>query len=133
MDQQQFKILLRGPAQRSHIPIRRALPVKTFMLVLPVEPIHPLAPGLIKLIQLTVMKVLQHNILTLVDQFSRVSPVFEVARSIAGRYVVAVLESLKLTAGLPKVIKLDKGPEFTGRVSDAWAHKNRVNLDVTSP
>ncbi len=64
--------------------------------------------------------------LTLVDNFSRVSPAIEVDRSLTGRRVVAVLERLKVTQGLPKRIAVDNGPEFISKVLDAWAHHNGV-------
>lgn len=67
--------------------------------------------------------------LTLVDHFSRESPAIEVGRSIPGIQVVAVLERLAKTTGLPKVITVDNGPEFTGRALDEWAHRNNIKLD----
>lgn len=71
--------------------------------------------------------------LTLVDQFSRESPAIEVGRSIPGSQVVAVLERLATTVGLPKIITVDNGPEFTGRVLDEWAHRNGIKLDYIRP
>lgn len=71
--------------------------------------------------------------LTLVDQFSRESPAIEVGRSIPGSQVVAVLERLAITTGLPKIITVDNGPEFTGRALDEWAHRNGIKLDYSRP
>ena len=71
--------------------------------------------------------------LTLVDQFSRESPAIEVGRSIPGSQVVAVLERLAKTTGLPKIITVDNGPEFTGRALDDWAHRNGIKLDYSRP
>jgi putative transposase len=71
--------------------------------------------------------------LTLVDQFSRESPAIEVGRSIPGSQVVAVLERLAMTTGLPKIITVDNGPEFTGRALDEWAHRNGIKLDYSRP
>jgi len=67
--------------------------------------------------------------LTLVDHFTRESPAIEVGNSIPGSRVVAVLERLARTHGLPKVITTDNGTEFTSRTVDEWAHRNGVKLD----
>jgi putative transposase len=71
--------------------------------------------------------------LTLVDNFTRESPAIEVGSSITGKRVVAVLDRLALTHGLPKVITTDNGTEFTSRALDEWAHQNGVKLDFIRP
>ncbi len=43
------------------------------------------------------------------ESFSRISPAIEVDFSLTGKRVVEVLERLKSTCGLPKVIKVDNG------------------------
>jgi len=73
------------------------------------------------------------RVLTLVDHVSRVSPAIEVGTSITGRRVVAVLEKLARTHGLPQVITTDNGTEFTCRAVDEWAHRNGVKLDFIRP
>jgi putative transposase len=73
------------------------------------------------------------RMLTLVDNFSRVSPAIEVDFSLNGKRVVEVLERLKLTVGLPKTIKVDNGSEFISKTLDAWAHHNDVKLDFSRP
>ena len=42
-------------------------------------------------------------------------------------------ESLKPTRGLPKLVKVDNGPEFISRTLDAWAYLNEVHLDYSRP
>ena len=37
------------------------------------------------------------------------------------------------TRGLPEVISVDNGPEFSGKVMDNWAWKNKVQLDFSRP
>ncbi len=69
------------------------------------------------------------RLLTLVDNFSRISPAIEVDFSLTGQRVAEVLERLKLSVGLPKIIKVDNGSEFNSRVMDAWAHHNAVKLN----
>ena len=73
------------------------------------------------------------RILTIVDNFSRVSPALEADSSLTGERVVEVLEGLKVARGLPKIICVDNGTEFTGRVFDAWAHANNIKLDYSRP
>ncbi len=44
-----------------------------------------------------------------------------------------VLERLALRRGLPEVIFLDNGPEFTSKAMDQWAYANGVKLDFSRP
>lgn len=71
--------------------------------------------------------------LTLVDVYTRECPVIEVGVSLGGDRVVAVLEQLRLTRGLPRRITVDNGPEFRSKVLDAWAHQHRVPLQFSRP
>ncbi len=56
--------------------------------------------------------------LTLVDCHSRECLALEVDTSLNGERVVRVLERLKEARGLPAVIQIDNGPEFTGHALD---------------
>lgn len=71
--------------------------------------------------------------LTLVDACTRECPVIEVDVSLGGARVVAVLERLRLTRGLPERITVDNGPEFRGKALDAWAHQHGVQLQFSRP
>ena len=71
------------------------------------------------------------RLLTLVDNFSRVSPASECDSSFNGQRVVAVLERLKAFA-LPQTIKVDNGTEFMSKALDAWAHRH-VKLEFSRP
>jgi putative transposase len=73
-----------------------------------------------------------YRLLTLVDNFSRVSPAIEVDYSLTGRRVVEVLEQLSIS-GLPQAIKVDNGTEFCSRAVDEWAERNGVKLDFSRP
>jgi putative transposase len=57
----------------------------------------------------------------------------EVDTSLGGTRVVAVLDRLAETRGLPRAITLDNGPEFTGRCLDEWAYRNDVKLNFIRP
>jgi putative transposase len=75
----------------------------------------------------------QIRLLTLVDNFSRVSPAIEVDFSLTGKRVVEVLERLKTSCGLPAVIKVDNGSEFISKAMDEWAYHNKVKLEFSRP
>ncbi len=47
--------------------------------------------------------------------------------------MVSVLERLAVTRGLPNVITMDNGPEFTGRALDEWAYRKGVKLNFIQP
>ena len=71
--------------------------------------------------------------LVIVDGSSRECPVIQVDTSIGGRRVVQVLERLAESRGLPEVITLDNGPEFTGKALDEWAYSKGVKLNFIRP
>ena len=73
------------------------------------------------------------RLLTIVDLWDRHCPGIEVDRSLTGARVVRVLESLRLASHCPAVLRLDNGPEFTGKALDCWAHEHGVRLDFTRP
>jgi putative transposase len=54
--------------------------------------------------------------LTIVDDFSRECSAIEVDTSLGGARVVQVMERLGELRGLPEMITLDNGPEFTGKL-----------------
>ena len=72
-------------------------------------------------------------VFTIVDNVSRVSPAIAVDYSLKGAQVVAVLERLKGTIGLPQRIAVDNGPEFISKALDAWAYWNGVKLEFWRP
>jgi putative transposase len=71
--------------------------------------------------------------LVIVDDYSRECPAIEVDTSLSGRRVVQVLERLTDTRGLPKIITMDNGPEFTSRALDQWAYSRGVKLHFIRP
>jgi putative transposase len=73
------------------------------------------------------------RVLTLVDNFSRVSPAVEVDFSLTGEKVVSVLSRLAEAGSTPKILHVDNGPEFVSKALDAWAHKNGVHLEFSRP
>jgi putative transposase len=71
--------------------------------------------------------------LAIIDDYSRECPAIEVDTSLGGARVVNVLERLAETRGLPEVITMDNGPEFTGRHLDEWASLKGVKLNFIRP
>ena len=61
--------------------------------------------------------------LTVVDDFSRECPVIAVDTSISGQRVTRVLEDLAQFTGLPEVLVMDNGPEFTSKAMLCWAEE----------
>lgn len=73
------------------------------------------------------------KVLTIVDDYSRECPAMEVDSSLNGKRVVQTLEKLAAMRGLPEVITVDNGPEFSGKTLDAWAYQNKVRLNFIRP
>ena len=61
------------------------------------------------------------RVLTIVDNFTRVSPAIDVRLSYRGVDVVATLERVATVHGRPKRIRVDNGPEFISKELDLWA------------
>ena len=47
--------------------------------------------------------------------------------------MVAVLQRIGMDRPLPKIIRVDNGPEFISKVLDQWAYLNGVELDFSRP
>lgn len=73
------------------------------------------------------------RVLTIVDNFSRVSPAIGVGRRYTGYDVVQTLEVATKEYGMPRTIRVDNGPEFVSKELDLWAYSNRVTLDFSRP
>ena len=71
--------------------------------------------------------------LSIVDDYSRECLAIEVDTSLGGARVIAVLDRLAETKGLPRTITMDNGPEFTSRCLDEWAYRNGVKLNFIRP
>jgi putative transposase len=73
------------------------------------------------------------RILTVVDQFSRMSPLLEPDFSLTGAKVAAALDRAAIRHGLPRSITVDNGSEFFSKAMDTWAYRNGVRLDFIRP
>lgn len=73
------------------------------------------------------------RMLTIVDHFSRESVAIEVGKTLQAKEVIRCLNRLKITRGLPEIISVDNGSEFSGNQMDRWAHENGVRLHFIRP
>ncbi len=73
------------------------------------------------------------RVLTVVDTFSRYSPVIDPRFSYRGEDVVATLEQACAALGYSKAIRVDQGTEFVSRDLDLWAYAKRMTLDFSRP
>lgn len=72
------------------------------------------------------------RVLTVIDNWSRESPVLEVGFRLTGDDVAAALSRLT-KQGLPKSITVDNGTEFTSKTMGKWAYQVGIELDFTRP
>lgn len=73
------------------------------------------------------------RVLTIVDDFDRSCPRLEPGTTLTGRHVTEVLDELRETVGLPRVIVVDNGTEFTSRAMLNWALDRGVHLHFIAP
>ena len=73
------------------------------------------------------------RILTVVDEISRECPVIAVDTSMTGKKVATVLNQVNWFHPLPKEIKTDNGPEFTGCFLHQWCEEHKVDHVFTEP
>lgn len=73
------------------------------------------------------------RVLTMLDEGTRESPALVVGRSLTAHHVIAALDALAGTRGLPQTIAVDNGTEFTSQALDVWAEQRGVQLDFSRP
>jgi putative transposase len=73
------------------------------------------------------------RVLTVVDIFSKYSPIIDPRFSYRAADVVMALERVCANVGYPKTIRVDQGSEFVSRDLDLWAYANDVILDFSRP
>jgi putative transposase len=73
------------------------------------------------------------RVLTVLDVFTREALAIRIDFRFTGDQVVQVLEDLAAARGAPRSVRVDNGPEFTGRALDLWAYFRGVALDFSRP
>ena len=71
--------------------------------------------------------------LTVVDKYTRHSPLIEADFTLTGTKVVAALERAATRQGHPTLITVDHGSEFASKALAAWAYAHSVKLDFIRP
>ena len=107
---------------------------RSFSRVMPVEtPTRPMQRWSMDFVQDSLRDGRRFRTLTIVDQFSRECPAITVDTSISGQRVTRVLDGLAEYTGLPEVIVMDNGPEFTSKAMLCWAQQRGVKLHFIDP
>jgi len=73
------------------------------------------------------------RILTVVDNWSRHSPLLEVGFRMSGEMVGKVLDRALNGRPGPRSITVDHGTEFQSRALEDWAYRRSVQLDFIRP
>jgi len=73
------------------------------------------------------------SVLTVVDDFTRECVATLVDTGITGERVIRALEWLKETRGLPGMLVMDNGPEFTSSAMLMWSKPAGVKLHYIDP
>ncbi len=71
--------------------------------------------------------------LTVVDQWSRWSPIVDPEFSLRGRDVAAAVDAAIAVHAKPVSVTVDHGTEFPSRPLEDWAYSRGVALDFTRP
>lgn len=74
-----------------------------------------------------------YRLLNIIDDFNRQVLSIEADTSIPSLRVIRVLERLKEARGLPKMIRVDNGPELISHKLDIWCKTNKVELAFIQP
>lgn len=73
------------------------------------------------------------RVLTMLDVHTRECIALVAQAGFRGVDVARVLSTVGAVRGLPAVISVDNGTEFTSKALDHWAYWNRVQLDFSRP
>jgi putative transposase len=73
------------------------------------------------------------KVLTVVDDFTRSCPGLLTQSSIPGRGVTNFLDQRAVIQGYPQSIRVDNGPEFTGKHFQQWAEQHGIYIDYIEP
>jgi putative transposase len=73
------------------------------------------------------------RLLNIIDDFNRQVLWIETDYGLPALRVIRVLEQLKASRGLPKMIRVDNGPELISTKLDLWCRENNVTLAFIQP
>jgi len=75
----------------------------------------------------------KYRLLNIVDDYNRQVLAMEADLSLPALRVVRVLEYLKEFRGIPKMIRVDNGPEFISHTLDEWCRQHKISLTYIQP
>lgn len=75
----------------------------------------------------------KYRVLNVIDDFNREMLAMEVDFSLPALRVIRVLEFLREFRGLPKMIRVDNGPEFISHQLDEWCRRHGITLVYIQP
>ena len=64
----------------------------------------------------------------IIDDFNREVVAIEIDTSLTANRLIRVFETLKLTRGLPDVLRVDNGPEFRSGEFTGWAENKGIEI-----
>jgi len=70
---------------------------------------------------------------TVIDDFNREAVAVEIDTSITARRLIRVFERLRVTRGLPDILRVDNGPEFLSSELVTWAESAGVVIQYIQP
>jgi putative transposase len=73
------------------------------------------------------------RILTVVDNWSRSSPILEARFRMSGESVSQMLDRVLSEGPAPRSITVDHGTDFQSRALEDWAYRRGVQLDFIRP
>jgi len=73
------------------------------------------------------------RLLNIIDDYNREILAIEIDTSLPSLRVIRVLERLKVARGLPKMIRVDNGPEFISTKLNIWTRENQIELAFIQP
>ena len=97
--------------------------------VLPPPPTRPRQQWTMDFTQDSLSSGRQFRTLNVIDTFTRECMLIEADHSLPGPRVVRALERLTERLGMPDVIRIDNGSEFTSSAVDGWAYREGIKLD----
>lgn len=74
-----------------------------------------------------------YRLLNVIDDYNREVLAIEVDTSLPALRVIRVLERIKAVRPLPKMIRVDNGPEFISAKLDHWCRENGIILTYIQP
>ena len=74
-----------------------------------------------------------YRLLNVIDDYNEQVLSIETDTSLPALRVIRVLDKLKQIQGLPKMIRVDNGPEFISRKLDQWCKQNQIALAFIQP